>query len=452
MTAAVTVLVGGRQPWHDPLLASLGPGARLVTGPAADAAPGAGVVLDLRVPARPAPGTWCFEVGLGGRRGLDSPGARELHAGLRTCDVRLVRQGEGDAVQVLVEGRLPLVGDTPERVAQALLERLADWPAWALAQDGPASGPVPRRPDSPLPAPSRLRSLCRHLRRRRRELLLRERWTLGLLRGVTAADLVAGRPLPPPVWAPELPDGYLADPFALEVAGHLVAEHYPFAGGPAALVELRWAADGRPPQLLGAGPRSDRHLSYPSAFVHDGQQWCVPESAADGCVALWRRDPGGWARVRTLLDVPGVDPDLVEHDGRWWLLYALEGPRRNEELHVAWADSLDGPFTPHPANPVVRDVTAARGAGRPFVVDDRLYRPAQDCSEAYGGALTLLEVTALTPTRYAQRVVRRISPFPPYPAGLHTLTLTPGGVVVDGKREELSARQLRAKARRRLGV
>ncbi|MGZ6827178.1 MAG: glucosamine inositolphosphorylceramide transferase family protein [Mycobacteriales bacterium] len=445
MTPAVTVLVGGRQPWHDALLAALGPDGRIADGPG----DGPGLVLDLRVPARPARGHWAFEVGLGGFAGLDAPGSRELHAGLRTCDVRLVRRCDGDAVQVLLEGRLPLVGDTPAQVAEGLLARLADWPAWALAHaDGGA--PVPRRPERPLPRGSVARSLCRHLRRRRRELLLRERWTLGLLRGATAADLVAGRPLPPPVWAPERVDGYLADPFALAAPGEVLAELYPLRGGPAALVELRWDADGRAPRVLGPGPGSSGHLSYPSAFEHDGTQWCVPESAAEGRVALWRRDPGGWARVRTLLDVPAVDPDLVLHEGRWWLLYALEGERRNEELHLAWADRLDGPFTPHPANPVVRDVTAARGAGRPFVVDGRLYRPAQDCSDAYGGALAVVEVTALSTARYAQQVVRRLCPLPPYPAGLHTLNVTPAGLLVDGKREELSLPHVLAKAGRRL--
>jgi hypothetical protein len=140
----------------------------------------------------------------------------------------------------------------------------------------------------------------------------------------------------------------------------------------------------------------------------------------------------------------------VLHEGTWWLFYGLATDRKDEELHLAWADSLDDDFHLHPLNPVVRDISAARGGGRPFVAQGRLHRPVQDCSLVYGGALALAEVEVLSPKDYRQRVVRRFAPLPPYIEGLHTLNAVEGGLVIDGKRNEVSLGMLTHKIGRRV--
>lgn len=445
----IGVLVDAPATWPAQVASALGAPAEVTTDPSY----GAAILLDLRTRPRPRPDAevLAFEVGLGGLGGLAAPGLRELALGLPTCTVRLVQLRQ-DGVRVLREGRLPVRGDGPADVADALLGRLVDWPRWALAAGGSARPEtVPPLAQQPLPTLPRVTPLRRRLRRRASEVLLRERWTLGRCEGVTLADLVAGAPLPALRWAPEQAGVYLADPFHLPGTERLVAEQYALSGDrPATLVELAWD-DGLGPRVTGPGPEDAGHLSYPSAFAtSDGDLWCVPESAAAGELALWRRTGMGWVRSRTLLDVPAVDADLVEHHGRWWLFYSLEGETKDEDLHVASAESLHAPFRPHPLNPVVRDVCAARGAGRPFVVDGRLHRPAQDCATSYGGAVSLVEVTVLSETDYRQRVVRRIAPVPPYPAGLHTLNAFPGGLIIDGKREELSPAAVGAKIMRRL--
>ena len=60
-----------------------------------------------------------------------------------------------------------------------------------------------------------------------------------------------------------------------------------------------------------------------------------------------------------------VDASLLKHEGRWWMFYAVIGPdkRDQRELHVAFADSLQGPWTPHAANPVRSANDGARPAG-----------------------------------------------------------------------------------------
>ena len=102
---------------------------------------------------------------------------------------------------------------------------------------------------------------------------------------------------------------------------------------------------------------------------------------------------------------------------------------------AAWLP-LDGPWTPHAGNPIKRDAASARPGGRPFAIRDRFYRPAQDCSATYGGALHLMELLALTPTEFHERVALRLEPQRgwPYPDGLHHLVVDGTRVYFDAKR------------------
>ena len=98
--------------------------------------------------------------------------------------------------------------------------------------------------------------------------------------------------------------------------------------------------------------------------------------------------------------------------------------------------TIGGPWTAHPANPVKRDLATARPAGRPFPVNGRLYRPAQDCTWTYGGAVHLMEIVALTPTVFRERLALRLEPDRawPYPDGLHHLVVDGDRVYFDAKR------------------
>ena len=62
------------------------------------------------------------------------------------------------------------------------------------------------------------------------------------------------------------------------------------------------------------------------------------------------------------------------------------------DLHIWWSDDLFGQWRPHAANPVKIDARSARPAGTPFVHAGTLYRPAQDCSHTYGGAVAICRV------------------------------------------------------------
>src|SRR5262249_1702872 len=111
-------------------------------------------------------------------------------------------------------------------------------------------------------------------------------------------------------------------------------------------------------------------------------------------------------------------------------------PLHTSALHAYYAPAIDGPWTPHARNPLKRDAATARPAGRPFTVGDHLYRPAQDCSVTYGGAVHVMEIATLTPTTFVETLAPRLEPDPawPYPDGLHHLVVDGTRVFIDAKR------------------
>jgi hypothetical protein len=106
------------------------------------------------------------------------------------------------------------------------------------------------------------------------------------------------------------------------------------------------------------------------------------------------------------------DPTMLRYEGTYWLFAAVAVPGGSDwdELHVFFADELDGPWQPHPLNPVVADVRCARPAGRLFWDSGALIRPAQDCSVGYGRAIALQRVDVLTKTDTAKRLSRGSAP------------------------------------------
>jgi hypothetical protein len=119
----------------------------------------------------------------------------------------------------------------------------------------------------------------------------------------------------------------------------------------------------------------------------------------------------------------------------WLFASVVEGPADPGVLHLFSAPSLDAGWTPHPANPVVTDPGRSRPAGRLYRRDGALYRPAQDGSRRYGGAIVLNRVDLLTPTAYRETPAARIDPdWLPGLVGTHTYPCDSRYQCLDGGR------------------
>ncbi len=165
---------------------------------------------------------------------------------------------------------------------------------------------------------------------------------------------------------------------------------------------------------LGIALAQPFHLSYPQAFLWQGQWYLTVESGQARCVSLFRAEtfPLRWQHITELIKGWNcVDPTLHHHDGHWYLFANVAesaGSSTWDELFLFVADSLTGPFRPHPANPIVSDARRARPAGRLFEREGRLIRPAQDCAPRYGAAVVFNEVLELSPTHYHERPLGRL--------------------------------------------
>lgn len=267
-------------------------------------------------------------------------------------------------------------------------------------------------------------------------------WRVGWRRVGGEGDLYDLRRHPPAGWTDLADDArrFYADPFPVVHEGRtfLFVEEFPHRTAKGIISAVAFGPDGplgRPRPVLEASV----HLSYPFVFERGGDMWMIPESCAAGTVDLFRatRFPGGWVREATLLSgVTASDATLVERNGRWWLFATVRegGGAFSDALHLWSAPDFRGPFTPHPANPVLIDIAAARPAGRIVERRGTLWRPVQDCSASYGGALGLARIDQLDDDGFRQTVETVLRAGSPQWPGrrLHTLNRAGSLEVIDG--------------------
>jgi hypothetical protein len=239
-------------------------------------------------------------------------------------------------------------------------------------------------------------------------------------------------------------DRFYADPFLWndrEGRCHLFFEELPYRTQKGVISHVvldpatkTWRG---PPKVVLERPY---HLSYPFLFEHEGEIFMIPETSGNRTIEVYRAAPfpDTWALHKTLMeDVIAADATLYHDGAMWWLFASVQqdiGPNW-DELSVFFSDSPFGPWTAHPMNPVVSDCRRARMAGNVFRdMQNRLIRPAQNCEESYGAALSFCEITELSPTSYAERALLAKRPMAQH-RGMHTWNSVGEFTVVDIKME-----------------
>jgi hypothetical protein len=181
------------------------------------------------------------------------------------------------------------------------------------------------------------------------------------------------------------------------------------------------------------------HMSYPYIFSENGTIYCIPETHETRNVCLYKKVDETWEYTRTLIeDLPIVDPVLFRYHDLYWIFctHQNDGFYGNLKLYAYYAENLESTWQPHPLNPLKCDVSSSRSAGNPIMIGGKLYRPSQDCSETYGGAVVMNEILTLSPTEFNEVPVAHIKPRQSslYPHGLHTLNALENATIVDSKR------------------
>lgn len=207
---------------------------------------------------------------------------------------------------------------------------------------------------------------------------------------------------------------YYADPFLFSHAGktHLFCEEYPLSTRRGIISVAEVSPDGSIGAFRSVIERP-YHMSYPFVFKHDGQIWMMPETCESGALELYRADrfPDRWVLDRVVIDgIRACDATIVQMDGQYCMI--LTSTRWNgstsDKQRVFYGSSPLGPWTEHGAGLLRLDSVCARPGGSAFRLNGRLFRPTQDCSTRYGGALTLLETEDLSAAAYREEPVARV--------------------------------------------
>jgi hypothetical protein len=408
-------------------------------------------------------GLWRFRFGDAAKYANYPPGVREIIAGDPvTAAVLCGQHPDVQDATPLRSGFFATILHRSNANAEQVLAEVSHWPAYVaknvrLGQhedDGEAFA-MTAVPDPTLPALSMRMHLAwcllKHTLARLPNLFFEDQWNVGLVDEPIDRFL---QPIaaPPVSWFPNRDrNRYFADPMGAHVGGTpaVLCETYDYRTQLGSICALGFDNGRWRPTAVPAIP-TEVHASYPFLFKADDDLYCVPETSQAREAVLYKAThlPDGYEAMRVILpNFACIDPTLFKRDNRWWLFCTDAADGEHMKLLVWYADDLLAEFVPHARNPVKIDVRSSRPAGTPFVYDGRLFRPSQDCSRTYGGAVTINEITRLSPTRFKEKAVASVQPFPRsgYGNGLHTLSSFGEMTLIDGKRRIFTGRGLRDK-------
>ena len=392
------------------------------------------------------------------------PFAAELMAGAKTTtiaiefDVRDAQQEQG-RVELGCWRTLPeqypgfaerVLGDLPGACLRVLLSAMpkSDEAVYAAGASFGCAGAPPVRPPVWPVSIVVLFFMARALAARLwRDLFRHEQWTIGIAEAPIQAFL--GKQANAPVrW---LPAGsrteYLADPFGV---GHgadcrIYAERFSYRRRKGWIVALL-PGQSASPVAERHSLELDTHLSYPYIFRDKGRLWGVPENFESNSIRLYELAEGlspEWRGGRKLVDgFAGIDATVLEWGGQWWMFATDRDTGPDSHLHAWHAASVEGPWHAHELNPIKIDVRSARPGGTPFVHEGRLFRPAQDCSQTYGGRVVINEVIRLDSRVFDEVPAAYVEPDRAgiWRDGLHTLSACGDNLtLLDAKRTVFSS-------------
>lgn len=178
------------------------------------------------------------------------------------------------------------------------------------------------------------------------------------------------------------------------------------------------------------------HLSFPFVFASGGEIFMLPERAESGTIGLYRaeRFPYQWKHELDLLNLPGLDTVLIEHESHWWMWTTpVSVPDAFATTLLFVADRLTGPWRLHPSSPVCADARNARCAGGIIRDGKQLIRPSQNCTRTYGRKLNFSRISALTTADYREETFETVAAWTAEQIGVHSYAVCEGWEALDGK-------------------
>ena len=213
-------------------------------------------------------------------------------------------------------------------------------------------------------------------------------------------------------------DRFWADPFVIERNDtyYIFIEELLFnePHGKIAVIEMDKDGNYKSPKTV---IEQSYHLSYPFLIEDNDELYMIPETMDNNTIELYKciAFPYKWNLEKVIMNnIKAVDSTIFKHDNKYWLFTNIEelnGTKMQSELHLFYSNSLlSNDWIAHKQNPIVTDRSCARPAGGIFASQNRIFRPAQDCTKHYGYAMKINEITSLNADNYEESLEQSITP------------------------------------------
>lgn len=259
-----------------------------------------------------------------------------------------------------------------------------------------------------------------------RKYLNNQNWNIGFTE--TSPDkLIQSGKLPKIHWLKhQYKDRFFADPFILnadESTVEVLAEEYEFKANSKGII-VKLDIDRNSMRLINRIEllKLETHLSYPFIERCEGNIYIYPENSENGKLTRYIYDGKNNKLIfdAIVANYPLTDATIIKYKGIKYLFSTI-APESLENAYLFLSNNPKGIFEPCHKAPVVKGLYSSRMGGSFFETNGKIYRPAQDCTNGYGKALTIYEVESFSPI-YAEKPLFRLEPSSwHYNLGLHTL-------------------------------
>jgi hypothetical protein len=154
-----------------------------------------------------------------------------------------------------------------------------------------------------------------------------------------------------------------------------------------------------------------KHLSYPFIFIENNDIFVICEAYKSKKLNLYKIDKINLSlqKVREIFsNQEAIDPTIIKFNEKYWLFYSMK-EKADEVLYLAYANSLSENFIQHPKNPIKSCKTSSRSAGTPFVLNNEIYRPVQNCQKFYGEKIVINKINILNEKEFNEDFSYEIS-------------------------------------------
>lgn len=179
------------------------------------------------------------------------------------------------------------------------------------------------------------------------------------------------------------------------------------------------------------------HLSFPFLIHINDQLFMIPESSERKEVILFQsvEFPARWKKIKVLIsDTEVTDNVFLTINETCYLLSTT----MDNEIIIHSAENIFGEWQRIAPSLKVSN-HHHRGAGAPYLVDNKMYFLTQECTpETYGKSIYIKELVTLNDTVFDESLIEKINSSINHSDGVHTLNFSNNYIVYDSKINKFS--------------